>query len=183
MKKLGFHCMLVLLLTALVASGCGGRPKVDVSIFMIATTGLTQDTPAKLEQLLKTKLGEKPTVSIASSPIFSMEKLVVEIAAGEHGLIILPEEHFKTLVSQGGIVSLDDLFDAAKYPGGVLEVPADPSKPGSKAEKHLYGVPVSDSKLLQEAGYKGKEKLYAFVHPRAPQMDQAKLVLKTLVEN
>lgn len=182
-KKIWFRFTLLLTLLALVAGGCGGGPKADVSIFMMTSGGTAQDTTAKIEQALRAKLGEKPTVAVTGSPIFSMEKLIVEIAAGDHGIIVLPEEQFKTLVMQGGTVPLEDQFDAAKYPGGVLEIPADPNKQGSQPEKHLYGVPVSDSKLFQDAGYKGKEKLYAFVHPRAPHMEQAKQVLKTIVEN
>lgn len=181
MKKHRLICALVLLLAAVLA-GCGG-PKADVSIFLMTNGGTAQDTTSKLAQALQAKLGEKPTIAVSGSPIFSMEKLIVEVAAADHSIIIIPEEQFQMLVKQGGTTPLEGAFDASRYPGGVLEVPADPNKPDAKPEKHLYGVPVSDAKLLRDAGYKGKETLYAFVHPRAPHMEQAIQALKAIVEN
>ena len=89
-------------------TGCGG-PKPDVSIFIMGSNGFPSEAGDKLEASLKSKVGEVPTVKINTSPIFSMEKMIVELAAGGNGIFILAEEQFKSLSNQAGFVSLDDI--------------------------------------------------------------------------
>jgi len=167
----------VLLLTVL--AGCGGS-KTDVPIFLMPGGGMSPETAKQLEASLQGMVGETPTVSVNASPIFNLQKLIVEVAAGGDGIVIVPKEQFDTFARQGSLVILDDLFDPAAYPGGIVTPDPDPKRPDVKLEKHLYGVPVQQAKWLQDAGYKG-EALYAFVHPRAPKVNEAKQVLQTIL--
>jgi hypothetical protein len=132
----------------------------------------------KLETSLQAQLGESPTVKVSSSPIFTLDKLVVEVAAGDHGIIILTKDQWLSLAQNGGMVPLDDLLNKDDFPEGVVELPVDDRE--GKKETHLYAVPVAKTKWMTDVGYKGEE-LFAFIHPRAPHMDQAKQVLKTIV--
>ncbi|MEW9699699.1 hypothetical protein [Paenibacillus sp. SI8] len=156
--------------------GCGG-PKPDVSIFIMGQNGFPSEIGDKLEASLKSKIGETPTVKLVTSPIFSMEKMIVELAAGENGIFILGEEQFKTLTSQAGFVSLDDAIKPEDYPAGVIEMKED----GKSAEKHLYGIPLSDNKWMKEQGFDGKG-LVAFIPQNVKKVDEAKQVLKVIAQ-
>lgn len=171
-------CAAVVALLLAVFAGCGG-PKADVPIFVMPNSGMSPETARQLEQSLQGIIGEKPTVSVQASPLFNMEKLVVEVAAGGNGIVIVPIGPFVNFARQGSLVVLDDLLDPALYPDGVISPDPDPKKPDVKPEMHLYGVPVTDAKWLKDAGYQG-EVLYAFVHPRAPKPDAAKQVLQAM---
>ncbi|GIP38788.1 hypothetical protein J31TS4_20680 [Paenibacillus sp. J31TS4] len=168
-------CAAVLVL--MLAAGCGGGPKADVSVFLMPPKGMLPEQAEKLEASLKEKLGDSPTVQVNSKPIYDDQILLVEVAAGEHGVLIIPERQFKGFGQQGGMVALDDLFNPEDYPGGVLEAPVDDK---GKLEKHLYGIPLAQKAWLQQVGYKGEE-VYAFIHPRAKNMEQAKKVLQAIV--
>jgi ABC-type glycerol-3-phosphate transport system substrate-binding protein len=165
-------------LFSLVLIGCGG-PKPDVAIFMMGKNGTPSDFSQKLEQSLKKKLGETPTISLNASPMFSQEKLIVELAAGDNGIMIVTSDTFQMIAQQGGVVNLDDVLNPVDYPSGVVEVPTDTSKPTGSKEKHLYGIPISKTSWMQDQGYQGEE-LFAFIHPRAPHPEQAKQVLKAI---
>jgi len=177
--------MLVLMLLALALAGCGGGPKADVPIFMTGPNGIPAEAGAKLQTALQTKVGAAPTVSIVTSPIFSMEKLIVEIAGAENGIIILPAEHFKALGQQGGYVSLDSAAKMEDFPGGVLELPVE-SKDGTKEatpkkEKHLYGIPLEETKWFTELNLNGKD-LVAFVPANAKNQDKVMQVMKIIAQ-
>jgi ABC-type glycerol-3-phosphate transport system substrate-binding protein len=178
--KNGFKWMLMLLLCSIALSGCGG-PKSDVPIFMMGESGIPSDVTQKLEASLKLKLGESPTISINGSPIFSQEKMIVELAAGDNGIMILSEEQFQGVAQQGGVVNLDSLFDPKDYPKGIAETLVDYNNPEGAKEKHLYGIPISQTKWMKDIGYNGKE-MIAFIHPRAPNLEAAKQVLKVIAE-
>jgi hypothetical protein len=160
-------------------AGCGGGPKADVPIFMMAANGVPNEAADKLQADLRAKVGEAPTVSIVTTPIFSMEKLIVEIAAGDNGILIVPTEQFKTIGQQGGYVSLDSVAKAEDFPEGVLELPVD-GKEGKK-EKHLYGIPLEKTKWFTEAKLNGKD-LVAFVPANAKNQDKVMQVLKTIAQ-
>jgi ABC-type glycerol-3-phosphate transport system substrate-binding protein len=178
--KFGFKFLFILVLCSIGLSACGG-PKANVPIFMMGETGIPAELSQKLEESLKKYVGETPTISLNSSPIFSQEKMIVELAAGGNGIMILPEEQFQGIAQQGGGIILDSLFDPKEYPIGVVETLVDSNKPDGPKEKHLYGIPVTQTRWMKELGYTGKE-LIAFVHPRAPNLDMAKQVLKVIAE-
>jgi ABC-type glycerol-3-phosphate transport system substrate-binding protein len=168
-------------LVLILALAACGSPKKDVSVFIMPETGMDEQIAAKLQDSLTQKLNGAATVEVVGSPVYSPEKLVVEIAAGNRSIVILPEKSFQSFARQGGLVNLDGLFNPADYPQGVVEAPTDTSTPNSPLEKHLYGIPVGSTKWMQEAGYKGPE-LMAFIHPRAPQPDKAKLALQAIAQ-
>jgi ABC-type glycerol-3-phosphate transport system substrate-binding protein len=166
---------LIALLILFVIAGCGG-PKAEVSIFMMGPQGTPTDVADKLKSSLITKAGPSPTIDLVTSPIFSLEKMIVEIAAGEHQIIILPEEQFRGLGQQGGYVSLDDLVKPEDYKEGILE-----ATDKGKTEKHLYGIPLESTKWFKDLGYNGKG-LYAFIPQNAKEQEKAKQVIKLIAE-
>lgn len=169
--------LLVLMMGFMVMlAGCGG-PKPDVSIFVMGPNGFPSDAGEKLEVALKSKVGELPTVKLNTSPIFSMEKMIVELAAGGNGIFILGDEQFKSLSSQAGFVSLDDTIKPEDYPDGVITI----TEEGKPAEKHLYGIPLIGNKWMKEQGLEGKG-LVAFIPQNAPKMNEAKQVLKVIAQ-
>lgn len=172
--------MLILLLCSIALSGCGG-PKADVPIFMMAEDGMPSEITQKLEDSLKLRLGEAPTIILNSSPIFSMEKMMVELAAGGNGIMILSKAQFNSVAQQGGGVNLDSLFDPKEYPEGMAETLVDYKKPEGAKEKHLYGIPIGKTSWMKKVGYTGKE-MIAFIHPRAPNLEAAKQVLNVIAE-
>jgi ABC-type glycerol-3-phosphate transport system substrate-binding protein len=176
--KFGFKLLFTLVLCSIGLSACGG-PKADVPIFIMGENGIPGEFAQKLEESLKQHIGETPSISLNGSPIFSQEKMIVELAAGGNGIMILPEAQFHGIAQQGGGIILDTLFDQKDYPKGVVEKLVDSEKPDGPKEKHLYGIPVSQTRWMKELGYTGKE-LIAFVHPRAPNLDLAKQVLKVI---
>lgn len=165
----------IALFVLLIIAGCGG-PKADVPIFMMGPQGVPSEAGDKLKTALEAKLGPSPTIAFNTSPIFSMEKMVVEIAAGENGIIIIPEEQFKVLGQQGGYVPLDDVAKPEDYPDGVLEVTED-----GKTVKRLFGIHLESTKWMKELSLNGKG-LYAFIPANAKNQDLSKQVLKVIAE-
>ncbi|MDR6878443.1 hypothetical protein [Bacillus sp. 3255] len=170
--------LVVMLMSALmiILAGCGG-PKPDVSIFVMGANGFPSEAGEKLEASLKSKIGETPTVKLNTSPIFSMEKMIVELAAGGNGIFILGEEQFKGLSQQAGFVNLDETIKPEDYPEGVIEI----AEEGKPAEKHLYGIPLAGNKWMKEQGFEGKG-LIAFIPVNAPKLEEAKQVLKVIAQ-
>src|SRR4051812_41431283 len=99
--KIGIKLLLTLVICSIGLSACGG-PKADVPIFIMGDNGIPSDFAQKLEESLKQQIGETPTISLNSSPIFSQEKMIVELAAGGNGIMILPEVQFQGIAQQGG---------------------------------------------------------------------------------
>ncbi|WP_019534507.1 hypothetical protein [Paenibacillus ginsengihumi] len=168
--------LMALLLAFSVLTGCSKGPKADVTLFLMASNGVPNEVGEKLQQSLQAKVGEGMTVEVVTTPIFSLEKLIVEIAAGGHGVLIVPGEQFKALGQQGGYVSLDDVANPEDYPEGVLEMTED-----GKTEKHLYGIPLEHSRWFADLQLNGKD-LFAFIPLNAPDHEKAKQVMKIIAE-
>ncbi|MCP1311162.1 hypothetical protein [Paenibacillus tyrfis] len=163
------------LLLIFVLAGCGG-PKADVTVFLMGKSGVPTEIGEKLQASLQSKIGQTPTVQIVTSPLFSLEKMMVEIAAGGHGVLIIPAEQFKGMAQQGGYVSLDDVAKPEDFAEGVIEIPV-----GGKKEKHLYGIPMEKSLWFKELQLNGKD-LFAFIPENAPDPEKAKQVLKIIAQ-
>lgn len=164
-----------LLILIAVLSGCGG-PKEDVPIFMMGPQGFPSEAAQKLESSLKAKVGPAPTIIVHSSPIFSLEKMIIEVAAGENGILIIPQEQYTNLGKQGGYVPLDDVIKPEDYPAGMMEITNE-----GKTEKHLYGIPLEETKWMKEQNFNGKG-LVAFIPQNAKKQAEAKQVLKIIAE-
>ncbi|WP_409344772.1 hypothetical protein [Paenibacillus sp. MBLB4367] len=183
MRKKWLTGFMLLAVLVVALAGCGG-PKADVIVFV-----MTNNVPIdgdKMAEDLKAKVGETPTTDVLTSPMFSMDKLFVELAAGDSDLFVVPKEQYEAFAKQGGLVILDELFKPEDYPGGVVEAPVDTGSKEKnqepKLEKHLYGIPMNETKWLKDSGYRGKEEMYAFVHPRSKQVEETKDILKKLSE-
>lgn len=157
----------VLVLLLAVATACGG-PKADVSVFMMFPQNSPFNKQDELKSALQAKIGEAPTVTVSISPMFELQKMFVELAAGDHGVFVLPKEQFDGFKKEGGFVPLDDILKKEDFPSGVHD-------------GQLVGIPLKDSKLLKDAGYKGEE-IFAFVTQRVKDKEKAKQVLKVMAE-
>jgi ABC-type glycerol-3-phosphate transport system substrate-binding protein len=174
---LNMKVKLALLMLFIMASltGCGG-PKADVTIFMMGSQGIPGDTADKLRDSLVSKVGSEPTLALNALSVFSIEKMVVELAAGNNDLLILPDEQFRNIGKQDVYVSLDDMLSPDEYPAGILEQGGE-----AKAEKHLYGIPLEETKWMKDSGMNGKG-LVACIPQNAENKEQAKQVLKMIAE-
>jgi ABC-type glycerol-3-phosphate transport system substrate-binding protein len=167
--------LMIVFLVMLVIAGCGG-PKEDLTIFVMGPQGVPAEVGDKLEASLVAKLGPTPTIGLNTSPMFSMEKMIVEIAAGENGIIVLGEEQWKALGNQGGYVSLDDVVNPDEHKDGVLTITEE-----GKSETHVYGIHLVDTKWMKELELNGKG-LFAFIPANAKNMELSKQVMKVIAE-
>lgn len=161
----------LLVAIAVAAAGCGGKPKADVSIFMMGPGGVPQEAADKLQAGLTAAVGAAPTLRLQAAPLFSMELMVVQLAAGDHDIFVLPSEQFQSFAKQGGLVPLDDLANKDEFQAGVVE-----SNDNGKTATHLYGIPLDDSKWFKDQGLKGKG-LTAFIPGNSKHQDNAKKVI------
>jgi ABC-type glycerol-3-phosphate transport system substrate-binding protein len=168
--------LIAALFSLAIIIGCS-EPKSDVSIFMMPSGGMSAVVVDELQKNLQQQVGETPTVSISSTPIFSLDKMIVEVAAGDHGIIVLTKDQWLGIARTGGMLPLDDLLKPADFPEGVVDLPVD--NMNGKTENHLYAIPIANSKWMKSIGYKGEE-LFAFLHPRAPDLEKSKQVLVNL---
>ncbi|AET59871.1 hypothetical protein HPL003_15615 [Paenibacillus terrae HPL-003] len=176
------------MLALVLLAGCGGRDKDSFTIFIMDKQGDASIIRDELAQKLKDKLGEQaPAIEIAVSPLYNQQKLVVEYAAGENDLFILPEEDMKLYGQNGSNLPLDDAFDKKTYARGVFEGGVFKEKEqGEKGtdmlkETHLYGIPVEQMKMFKDLKYNSKT-LFATVPPRTSNKEEAIKVLKALTE-
>ncbi|MDT2245789.1 hypothetical protein P7H16_00495 [Paenibacillus larvae] len=58
MKRLTLLLLRTLVLVPVLMAGCGGKPKHDVVMFMMGSSGFPVDIVTKLETSLKEKVGE-----------------------------------------------------------------------------------------------------------------------------
>lgn len=163
-RKTGLLAALALLLGTVAA--CGNKP--DVSIFVMFPQHTIFSKQKELTAALQEKMGESPTVQFSISPIFDQQKMIIEMAAGPHGIFALPKAQYEGFLGQDGFVPLDDILDKEQYPEGVYE-------------DKLIAVPLHETKLLKDAGYTGGE-IFAFISERVKDKEKAKQVLKVLAE-
>lgn len=176
MMKVKLLVAITLMLALL--TGCGG-PKKDVSLYILPPLGISGDMTDKLEKSLQDKVGGETSVMVLSSPLYNEEKLIAEIAAGDHGIIVVAKDKFKQLAATGDLPNLDGMFNAADFPEGVTDALFGDDK-NPRKESHLYGIPVNQTQWMKDSGFKDKETMVAFLHPRAPNMEKAKQVLKVI---
>jgi hypothetical protein len=166
----------------IVVSACGG-PKVDVSIYMIPRNGVSHDILDKLKAQLDMYLGEQFTIDLNGSPIYNPEKLMVEVAAGDHSILIVSRDDFVVYASNG-VVPLEGVFDQEKYPDGVTDYVETKFKNGEyievARETHLYGLPVHESRWFKDAEISSKDELYAMLLPRG-NIEQGMELLKMIM--
>ncbi|MDO3408769.1 hypothetical protein QWJ34_03225 [Saccharibacillus sp. CPCC 101409] len=177
-KKAG----LLLLLAGLLAllAGCG-KGDDKVLIFMSDKESSSREGIDQIQQKLDAEFTD-PKAEFNYSPLFDLQKVMVEYAAGGNSIVILPKDTVQTYGRDGAHLALDEYFDKEKYPEGVFE--SGVLKDGEDdpvTEEHLFGIPVDQMKMFQDAGYVPKDML-ACVVVNAPNADAAIKVLQKLTE-
>ncbi|MVO98954.1 hypothetical protein [Paenibacillus lutrae] len=186
-QKRWLPAALLLLLITVLAAGCGkDEAKADVSVFFMNKEGTSTENAVKLQESLIALVGPAPSISISTSPIFSAEKMIVELGYGGHGIFILPEEQFKNFAKSGSFLSLDEHFKPEDYSEGIVEAeiqPPDGQKVDKNAppkmEKHLYGIPLKHSKWFKDNGFNGSG-LVAFMAENSRNPELSLEVLKKI---
>ena len=122
-------------------------------------------------------------------------KSTVLMAGGEVDLFITDKANFEKFAKQGAFMSLDDIapqlgVDIEKNSEYIIRI-----KSGSEdmdedtaqkeedldGEEHLYGIDISNSSVLKEAGIIGKE-MIASIFVRCEQKEKAVQLLKYFME-
>ncbi|WP_172195576.1 hypothetical protein [Saccharibacillus qingshengii] len=176
-KKIGVW--LVLIAAIMLVAGCG---KDDgVTIFMSDKGSSSREGIDVIQEKLNTEVPDLKA-EFNYSPLFDLQKVLVEYAAGGNSIVILPTDNIEIYGKDGAHVVLDEYFDKADYPDGVFE--SGVLKDGESdavLEKHLFGIPVKDMKMFQDAGYTPEDML-ACVLVNAPDKEAAIKVLQKLTE-
>jgi hypothetical protein len=179
MSKALIKIILSAVLVVSMLAGCGG-PDADVTVFVMTQPAPSGDAVKQMEAALQSAMGEKK-VRIVSSPLFSMEKLLVEVAAGGHGVFIVNKQPMEAFANQGAYVPLDDTFSPEDFPEGVIEMTDLNAEGGEVKTKGLYTLPIDKTAWFQISGYNG-ETAYAYVPVNAPDQQLSKQVLKAMVD-
>ena len=95
------------------------------------------------------------------------QKLVVEIGYGENDILIVDRAVFDQYAEQGAFMNLDALLDrygtnAEAQAAQRVTVLPDAMAEGDDTMPHVYGIDVTDSPLLREAGVFGPEMIAVF---------------------
>jgi hypothetical protein len=133
--------------------------------------GVPQQAADKLLAGMQAAVGTVPTVDLQAAPIFNPELMIVQIAAGDHDVLVLPSDQFASLAKQGGLVPLESLVNKDDYKAGIVE-----SNDNGKIETHLYGIPLDDSKWFKDQKLSGKG-LTAFIPSNSKHQDNAKKII------
>lgn len=176
-KKMGIWMLLIA--SVLMLAGCGKED--GVLIFMSDKASSSREGIDVIQEKLNADVPDLKA-EFNYSPMFDLQKVLVEYAAGGNSIVILPEDSIKIYGKDGAHVVLDDYFDQADYPDGVFE--SGVLKDGDRdatLEKHLFGIPVKDMKMFQDAGYT-PDGMLACVLINAPDKDAAIKVLQKLAE-
>ncbi|WP_169810069.1 hypothetical protein [Paenibacillus antarcticus] len=170
---------LLICASILMLAGCGND--ADVSIFMTDLSQSPSDIREPLEQELQEKLGEDLKVSISAAALYVEQKVLIEYAAGEHEIIIVPEDVMKRYSQQGAHRVLDQEFDSEKFPEGVFEAGVtDEATNEIVSEKHLFAIPLSKMKIFQGMNFR-TEGLYATIPFSSNSVENSVKVMKLMI--
>jgi len=169
---------LALLVLCMVLSGCGS--KTDLTVFIMPKEYMPDGVTAKVEEKLTAKFGEEKKIAVNASPMYNEQKLIVEIAAGGNGVLILPKDTLMNMINQGPAVQLDKWFDASAYPEGVFESDLGDSK-NPNVVKGLFAIPVEKT-IFKDAGY-NEPNMLMIIPANAPDEELSVAVMKELVKS
>lgn len=180
MKRRKMGIWLMLIVSIMLLAGCGKED--GVLIFMSdEQAALSREGIDVIQEQLAVDLPDTK-VEFNYSAMHNVQKVLVEYAAGGNSIMILPEDMVKLYGKDGAHLVLDDYFDKADYPDGVFE--SGILKDGEKdavLEEHLFGIPVKDMKMFQDAGYV-PENMLACVLVNAEDQEAAIKILQKLTE-
>ncbi len=171
---------MLMIAAIMLLAGCG-KGDDNITIFMSDEGAVSQDAIGLVQEKLNTDLSELK-VELNYSPLFNLQKVMIEYAAGGNSIVILPEDTIKTYGKDGAHIPLDEYFDKSEYPEGVFE--SGVLKDGENdavLEEHLFGIPLTEMKMFQDTGYT-PEGLLACVLVNAPDKEAAVKVLQKLTE-
>lgn len=169
-----WRMVVMLIMIAVWTAGCGG-PKADVKMFLIVHNGMDQGKLVELNDKLAAVAGDAASIEFNASPVFSQEKLIVELAAGENSIVIVPKQEFDDLTKLNGFMNLDEIASPEHFPQGVVENT-------EIHEKHLYAIPLNEVEWFAQGKYVNEE-VYAFipVNLKEERIAKAKQVLGKIV--
>lgn len=170
----------------------GGEPKVkpDMTIFMMHEYNLPQENVDALEKEINEKLNGELVVDIMTSPLYNLQKIMVEYVAGSHNIVVIPYKDTISYSANGGNTALDEYFDKEKYPEGVLdglyvEKVANPEKGEEKFIDHngkfLFALPTEKLPMMVKHGLV-EENWYAAIPGTNPDIERSVRLLKLLAE-
>lgn len=114
-------------------------------------------------------------------------KFVVEMAAGENDLYILDEEKYLELAKQGAFLDVTDVLGDLTGLGiktedhERLKVAVEAGDDDIKYEPELYGLNVSDSRILKDLGLTGDRYIVSFGH-NGKNRENAMALVKALLK-
>ncbi len=116
-------------------------------------------------------------------------KAVVLTVAGDIDLFVMDKENYEKYAKQGLFISLDEIapklgVDISKCGEYILSVENsddDEQEDKPKEPEHLYGIDISDSKVLKDSGFTGSE-MIASIRVNGEQIDKAIKVLELLMK-
>lgn len=183
MKRFGV--IAAILIGLVMLTGCGKDP--DMTIFMMpaANEVIPQEVTEQVETQIKAKLGEEKTLQVNTSAMYSLQKLIAELAVSENGIMVIQEQDVLSFAKNQGCTPLEGTFDQEKYKKGFVEgtvsVKGADGKDQEKQEQHLYALPIKEMKMFQTIGYT-TDKLYAIIPSNAPNPELSMQVLKIMAE-
>lgn len=176
--------LLAVVLLVAVMTGCGG-PKADLTIFMSHEFTLPEDSVTALQDEINDKLNGEYIVKINASPLYNMQKIMIEYAAAGNGLMVLPKDDIKKYSENGGNLALDEYLDPATYEEGVFEglsvTKTSDDKFEEKNGKYLFGLPTDKLPLMEKHGLVDNQ-WYVAVPSTTPNIELSVKVLKLLME-
>lgn len=161
-------------------AGCG-KDQAEASIFITDNIVDPSNFREPLEKNLQEKVGDELKVTVSTAGIFNEQKILIEYAAREHEIVILPEDVTKLYAQQGTHIPLDSYFDTASYPTGVFEGGVTDEKTDEVIqEKHLFAIPISEMEIFQDLGYT-TEGMLATIPISTDSVEDSVKVLKAMI--
>ncbi|MBT2288626.1 hypothetical protein J7E73_05640 [Paenibacillus albidus] len=182
-KRKGSSIVVLLVLMALIAGCGGGDSKNTVTVFMMVN-GINPDTSTvdKIEGQLADKLGEETKVEFNTTPMYNIQKLMVEYAAAMNDIIILSKDDVLSYGKNGANLPLDDYFNPDDYPEGVFEGGVLKGEEEELVqEKHLYAIPLSKLKMFKDAGF-APEDVFLTLAVSSDSIDQSVKAIQSMME-
>ncbi len=170
------------------------RPREDFRLLAAGDIYITEAD--RVEEAMKTLLPgtSNPMVQIiylsgetdASMEYTLQQKLMVEIGYGEQDIMLVDRAVYTSFAEQGAFVPLDDMLaeygtTAEAQKDQAVVVPADNRAEGDDGGAHVYGIRVTDSRLLKELQIYGEDIIAVFGH-KSKFPDKGQAVMHALTE-
>jgi hypothetical protein len=119
-------------------------------------------TAAQVQNIILSKNNDSQT------DMAMQQKYVVEVAAGQNDVYILDEAQYRKLASQGGVRPVEEVMgdlsalgiNPSELDDLKVAVITEEGEPPNQPE--LFGIDVSNSKILRESGVEGERLIAAF---------------------